>query len=277
MSLKQRAGNHDNHNNRQEERKEEIQGDCSNAPSDVSFCRYMNCRALPGNPYNPTNHEHLANVATHGLLIVPSIFGLGWMLTLADESSEFWIAVIYGAALVALFTVSTTYHTISFSGKFNTLKNILHIGDRAAIYIFVAASYTPWLVTKEMSLDLRVEALWVIWTMAILGILYQYNFHEKYKSLEVLFYLIIGVCPAMIVVFAMKESSGLHELALGGIIYIIGTMFFKLDGIVPFAHAIWHCFVIVGATIHYYAVCKYVLGVRQVALVQETIQIIHDS
>ena len=55
------------------------------------------------------------------------------------------------------------------------------------------------------------------------------------------------------------ETSGLFEMAFGGAIYIAGVAFFKCDGIIPFAHAIWHCFVSVAAVFHYVAVCKYLL------------------
>ena len=73
-----------------------------------------------------------------------------------------------------------------------------------------------------------------------------------------MFYLIIGVCPS-IVVIDMVDVTGLNELAIGGALYMIGVMFFKSDGIIPFAHAIWHLFVCVGAIIHYYAVFNYLL------------------
>ncbi len=49
------------------------------------------------------------------------------------------------------------------------------------------------------------------------------------------------------------------EVAMGGAVYIMGVVFFKCDGVIPFAHAIWHCFVFVGATFHFCAVCKYLL------------------
>ena len=57
-----------------------------------------------------------------------------------------------------------------------------------------------------------------------------------------------------------RESSGLHELALGGVVYIAGVFFFKCDGIIPFAHAIWHCFVFMGAVLHFSGVCRHLLG-----------------
>ena len=56
-----------------------------------------------------------------------------------------------------------------------------------------------------------------------------------------------------------KESSGLTELAIGGLMYAVGVIFFKSDGIVPFAHAIWHSFVFIGASFHFVAVCRHLL------------------
>ena len=55
------------------------------------------------------------------------------------------------------------------------------------------------------------------------------------------------------------EHSGIFELAIGGLVFLSGIFFFKCDGVIPFAHAIWHCFVFLGAAIHYYAVYTYLL------------------
>lgn len=55
------------------------------------------------------------------------------------------------------------------------------------------------------------------------------------------------------------DHSGLAELKLGGAIYVLGVVFFKLDGRVPLAHAIWHLFVVLAAFIHYYAVLTYLI------------------
>lgn len=49
----------------------------------------------------------------------------------------------------------------------------------------------------------------------------------------------------------------MKELTIGGIIYVLGIVFFKSDGVVPFAHAIWHVFVVMAAYFHYCAILKY--------------------
>jgi monocyte-to-macrophage differentiation protein len=53
------------------------------------------------------------------------------------------------------------------------------------------------------------------------------------------------------------EFSGLTELKIGGLFYILGVVFFKADGKIPCAHAIWHIFVVMAAAVHYYAILNY--------------------
>ena len=57
----------------------------------------------------------------------------------------------------------------------------------------------------------------------------------------------------------MTDDGGLSELKYGGAVYVLGVVFFKLDGRLPLAHAVWYLFVVVGATIHYRSVMTYLL------------------
>ncbi|TSX99873.1 Monocyte to macrophage differentiation factor [Bagarius yarrelli] len=92
--------------------------------------------------------------------------------------------------------------------------------------------------------------------MAAAGTIYVFNYHEKYKLVELAFYLTMGFSPALVVT-SMTNTEGVYELAFGGVIYCMGVVFFKSDGVIPFAHAIWHVFVTLAAAVHYYAIWKY--------------------
>lgn len=222
--------------------------------------RWMNMKANSNQAYVPTEVEHIANVITHALWVVPSLVGTMFLIQQSSTSSQYLSAVIYGISLVALFTISTVFHSVFYIRNCGNLKEFLHRCDRAIIYVFIAASYTPWLLLRDMEPNIWSENLWwLVWLMAIMGITYQNLFHEKYKMLETIFYLIMGIAPAM-VLLCMRECSGMGELSAGGAAYIVGVVFFKSDGRIPCAHAIWHLFVTAGASCHFYAVSKYLIG-----------------
>lgn len=57
--------------------------------------------------------------------------------------------------------------------------------------------------------------------------------------------------------FFGHDLVGMFELEMGGAVYLIGVIFFKSDGKLCCAHALWHIFVGVAATIHYFAILRY--------------------
>ncbi|KAL1130823.1 hypothetical protein AAG570_012064 [Ranatra chinensis] len=218
----------------------------------------MNERAGPNKAYVPTSVEHIANVITHGIWILPSILGCGVLIKQSKSWPQVWAAIIYGFSLIFCFFVSTSFHSVFYCSRNRTLKDLLHRGDRAMIYIFIAGSYFPWFVLKPPPTESwHSELWWIIWIMAGLGIIYQQIFHEKYKSLETFFYLLVGLGPSIIVLRNETAGAGESQLKLGGALYVLGVVFFKSDGIIPFAHSIWHLFVAGAASIHYFAILNH--------------------
>ncbi|TEA34355.1 hypothetical protein DBR06_SOUSAS13710029, partial [Sousa chinensis] len=92
--------------------------------------------------------------------------------------------------------------------------------------------------------------------MAARGTIYVFLYHEKYKVVKLFFYLTMGFSPALVVT-SMSNPEELHELACKGLIYFLGVVFFKNNGIIPFVHATWHLFMATAAAVHYYAIWKY--------------------
>ncbi|CAH1100268.1 unnamed protein product [Psylliodes chrysocephalus] len=219
--------------------------------------QWMNEPALPQEAYRPTPIEHVANIITHGIWILPSISATLELISRSKDGDQMLSALIYGATLIFLFTVSTSFHCVFFCKGCSQLKDVLHRCDRAMIYVFIAGSYFPWLTLEKFPIEgMASQMRWVIWFLAIAGISYQQIFHEKYKMLETIFYLIMGVGPVLPIILE-HTFKGMKELSIGGLLYITGIIFFKSDGVLPFAHAIWHLFVVLAAYFHYYAILNY--------------------
>ena len=50
------------------------------------------------------------------------------------------------------------------------------------------------------------STLWLVWLAAAFGIGYQLKFHEQYKWLETLLYLMVGVLPAIVVISVVSPT-----------------------------------------------------------------------
>ncbi|XP_060799044.1 monocyte to macrophage differentiation factor 2a isoform X3 [Neoarius graeffei] len=204
---------------------------CSMDFRNTKYGRFMNSRVPSSKRYQPTEYEHAANCATHGFWIIPSIVGSSLLYFQSDDKWESITAWLYGTGLSGLFIMSTMFHTVSWK-KSHLQLNLRELG--------------PW----------AAHMRWLVWIMACVGSAYVFFFHEKNKILDLICYTVMGAVPA-IVLLSMPNREGVLELSMGGVFYCLGVVFFKSDGLVPFAHAIWHVFVAIGAAIHYYAIWRY--------------------
>lgn len=94
------------------------------------------------------------------------------------------------------------------------------------IYIFIAASYFPWLNVEHFSDNELLFAMrYVVWIMAIMGILYQQIFHEKYKMLETIFYVVMGIGPSVAILNVV--SNVIFKLNLKSVLYFFLIVYFK--------------------------------------------------
>lgn len=202
--------------------------------------------------------EEVANSVTHGIGIVLAIAGLAVLTAFSAMNGTAWHVVacsIFGAALILNYTASTLYHSI----QVERIKRALRAFDHSAIFLLIAGTYTPF-----MLVNLRGPWGWsllvFIWTAALLGISLRLFLKGRLHGLVVGLYIAMGwaVVVAVQPMLHHVAPGGLALLAAGGLAYTAGVGFYKWKRL-PYHHAIWHGFVLLGSALHYFAVLFYVI------------------
>ena len=202
--------------------------------------------------------EEMANAMTHGVGLVLSVFGWIALIVLSALAGDGWdiaAASVYGGSLVFLYSTSTVYHSV----RRPRTKYIMRVLDHIAIFLLIAGTYTPFTVVL-MRDGWGWMLLTVIWGFALAGLLFKlfstHRFHPAATSL----YLIMGWVGVLLAdpVSAALPVGALLLIVSGGLAYTVGVIFFGWHSL-PYSHAIWHVFVLVGSICHYIAVALYVL------------------
>jgi hemolysin III len=130
--------------------------------------------------------------------------------------------------------------------------------DHCAIYLFIAGTYTP-LLNISIAGTLGHSLLGFIWIFALAGIVFKIKLGNKYKKISLCTYLGMGFISFGILGELLKTlpDQAIGLLILGGAIYCLGV-FFYVKKSVPYTHAIWHLFVLGGASCHFLMIYWYV-------------------
>ena len=202
--------------------------------------------------------EELANSLSHGIGVVFGIVGLVLLLVQAVNSGADTKALtsysLYGSSIILLFLASTLYHAIPH----RRAKLWLQKFDHCAIYILIAGTYTPFLLVGLDS-PLARGLMAVIWGLALIGVIFKLAFAHRFEVLSLVTYLTMGWLSLIVIYqLAVKlEIGGLALLAIGGLLYTVGGIFYASKRI-RFGHAIWHGFVLGGSVCHFMAIYLYV-------------------
>ena len=216
-------------------------------------------RKLPANQSvsaYPWREERI-NVASHAFGLVCSVAALLPLINRAVSHGSAWYTVsftVFGASLVILFAASTVYH----SARDPRVRSRLRVLDHAAIYILIAGTYTPFtLITLQGSIGWILFC--VAWALALAGITLKLFFTGRFRKTSTLMYVLMG----WIIVFAIEPliaglpQAGLLWLVAGGIAYTLGAVIYSFKKI-PFGHAVFHAFVLMGSGCHFVAIYLYV-------------------
>ena len=199
--------------------------------------------------------EERINIYSHGLGLVAGVAALFALVLKASGMLQIISVVVFAASLIALYGSSTIYHSTQNVARRAWLRTV----DHSMIYVLIAGSYTPLAL-----LVLKGPVGWTIfgvsWAMAATGIVIKLFHTGKYNKISTAMYVFMG----WIIVFAIKplaanlSSEGLTWLFAGGVSYTVGALFYSIRKM-PYGHATFHVFTLLGSACHFVCVYYFVL------------------
>lgn len=166
---------------------------------------------------------------------------------------------IYGASMIALYSVSSVYHGLNPCYA----KKVMQVIDHCTIYFLIVGTYTPILLSsiRPMYPKLAWTVFGIEWGLSLIGGTFTAIDHNKYKHFSMLCYLGMGWC----IVFAARPTilcmgwTGFGWLILGGMFYTVGAILYGIGKKKPVYHTVFHVFVDLGSIFQAVAVLFYVL------------------
>ena len=156
-------------------------------------------------------------------------------------------ACLFAGTMALLYAVSATYHGLP-AGRAKRWFNRL---DHAAIYVFIAGSYMPYLLGV-----LRGPWGWtllgIVWSAAAFGVAAKLFNRLRHPLWSTGLYVAMG-WVALIAVAPLVErlpGVGLAWLVAGGLAYTLGAAVYLVDSSFRYGHFVWHLFVMAGSACH---------------------------
>lgn len=203
--------------------------------------------------------EESANSLSHGLgALVAAIFSPQLIHSaFAVGNAQGVAAVVYCASMILLFSVSAAYHWLPAGAT----KDLLCRLDHAAIFLFIAGTYTPF-VLGHLAEDGGYWLLALVWGVATVGVVAKCARRLTHPVISTALYLGLGWASVFTLapVFSALPTTGLALIVSGGVLYTLGAIVFLLDDRFRYAHFVWHLLVLGASGCHFVAVLRYVVG-----------------
>ncbi len=168
---------------------------------------------------------------------------------------------VYGVSIVLLFTMSSLYHGLIPVKA----KKVFRVIDHCTIYLLIAGTYTPIVLVSLRN----ISPFWawlvfgIVWGSALFAITLTAIDMHKFRIFSMITYLAMGWCILICLKDCMIAVGGIGMLLIfiGGVLYTIGAVIYSIGKKknVPYAHTVFHVFVLFACILHFVAIYIYVL------------------
>ena len=179
------------------------------------------------------------------------------LVVLSPTASTRIGSAVFATSALVLFTVSGIYHRGTWSPK---VWRFLRRFDHANIFLLIAGSYTPFTLLLLHGAD-RVVLLSVVWTGAVLGVLFRVVWNDAPRWLYTPIYIALGWAAVFYFGDFVDTASTavLVLMAAGGGLYTLGGVVYGIKRPDPFPrwfgfHEVFHTLTIAAFVSHYVGV-----------------------
>ena len=206
-----------------------------------------------------TRGEEIMNMVTH---IVGGALGIAALILgviKATGTAAVIGAVIFGVTMIALYTLSSTYHGMQPCIG----KKVLQILDHCTIYFLIAGTYTPILLGGFLQVYPKIAwgLLAMEWGLCIIAATLTAIDLDIFGVFSMICYIGMGWAIILFVPQCMTvmTAPGFYILLAGGLAYTVGAVLYGIGNKVPWMHSVFHIFVVAGSLLQFLAIYLYVL------------------
>ncbi|WP_029144573.1 PAQR family membrane homeostasis protein TrhA [Microbacterium luticocti] len=191
------------------------------------------------------------HAATFPIAIVGGIV----LISVAHGSSAKWAAAVFMVTSMLLFGNSALYHRFNWKPR---TKAVLKRIDHANILLLIAGTYTP-LAVLALPTDETVILLSIVWSGAVLGILFRVFWITAPRWMYVALYLVLGWAAVMYIVPLFHANATMMVLVIiGGVLYTVGAVVYATKKPDPWPrrfgfHEIFHVCTVLAFICHWTA------------------------
>lgn len=215
-------------------------------------------RTLPDYTRGEERFNMISHIVGGGMGIAATVL---CVIVAALEGNGYGVVsgAIFGASMVALYTISSVYHGLHGG----TGKKVMQILDHCTIYFLIAGTYTPFCLCtiRQHNPALGWGTFGFVWALAVVGIVLNAIDLKRFQKVSMVLYLGMGWCIILTgkLIVELLGGTGFALLVGGGVAYTVGAVFYGLGHKKRYIHSVFHLFCLVGSGLHILCILFYVI------------------